>query len=208
MIKQETYYFNNRWDLFSLIPSNATNILDVGCGNGWLGKQLKMTRSCNIVGIEVTDQGKEAEPFYDEVLITNIEESDIPYNKGSFDCIVLGDVLEHLVDPWSALSKLVHYLKDDGSIVISIPNVGHYTTITSLLKSRFRYEEEGILDKTHLRFFTSESFNELISDAGLKKIKLLRNTSSGRIMRILNIVSFGLLNDLITFQFLAVSVKE
>ena len=96
----------------------------------------------------------------------DIEKIDLPYNESSFDCILFADVLEHLVDPLSALLKVHHLLKEDGVVVASIPNVQFHGVIHKLIEGNWAYEKEGILDETHLRFFTYKEIVKLFLQAG------------------------------------------
>src|SRR6185436_7844996 len=99
----------------------------------------------------------------------NLDEADaLPLAPASLDCIVCADVLEHLRDPERALRLLLRYLAPDGLLVASIPNVRHASVLLPLLvEGRFRYQDEGILDRTHLRFFTLHEIVELLTRAGL-----------------------------------------
>ena len=91
----------------------------------------------------------------------------IPYNPSSFDCIIFADVLEHLVDPLATLNKVKKTLKHDGTIIMSIPNVQFYGVVHELIEGNWTYEKEGILDETHLRFFTLKEIEKLVTNAGL-----------------------------------------
>ena len=84
------------------------------------------------------------------------------------DCLIFGDVLEHMVDPWSVLARLSGWVRDGGQVLACIPNVQHYSVIVDLLRGSWRYQEEGLLDRTHLRFFTLEGIQELFARAGLR----------------------------------------
>jgi SAM-dependent methyltransferase len=97
---------------------------------------------------------------------------DVPRLEGAFDVIVYGDVLEHLVDPLDVLVELNEYLAPGGRVVISMPNVAHLWIRLSLLFGRFQYADRGLLDRTHLRFFTERSVRELVADAGLGVLRL------------------------------------
>src|SRR5205823_143462 len=93
---------------------------------------------------------------------------DPPIEPGSIDCILFGDILEHLIEPGSVLRRLKPLLKPDGIILCSIPNVQHHSMIAALLRSDFQYAEAGLLDSTHLRFFTYSTFIKLLLDAGFE----------------------------------------
>lgn len=85
----------------------------------------------------------------------------------SVDCLIFGDVLEHLIDPWTVLARLAHWVRDEGQILACIPNVQHYSVLVSLLRGAWNYQDEGLLDRTHLRFFTLSGIHDLFTKAGL-----------------------------------------
>jgi len=204
-----SYYDDPRWELLSLVPSRARKLLDVGCGSGWLGRKVKATRPCHVVGIESHhDSAEAARKVLDEVYCADVETFHPPFHGKVFDGIVFGDILEHLRDPWEVLKKFTGYLRDDGVFILSIPNVRHYTTVLSLAKGRWEYMEEGLLDRTHLRFFTRSGIEDLLAQSGLRPVRVLRNTGSGRIMRTANLLSRSRLEDLITFQYLVVAERS
>ena len=86
----------------------------------------------------------------------------------SVDCLVFGDVLEHLVDPWAALTRLSRLVREGGQVLACIPNVQHYSVIVNLLRGKWDYQDEGLLDRTHLRFFTLSGIQDLFAKAGLR----------------------------------------
>lgn len=109
---------------------------------------------------------------YLDIIQGNIEGMDLPYEKEAFDYIILGDVLEHLYHPEEVLVRLSKYLKKDGRFICSIPNIMHTSVMIPLLKGKFEYAESGILDKTHIRFFTLESIVKMLDCCGLKTEKV------------------------------------
>ncbi|QSZ27972.1 glycosyltransferase [Aceticella autotrophica] len=153
-----SYYFFKRPEILNKIPLKARNILDVGCGAGALGLELKNRKYVKVVGIELNnDIAKIAKNVLDDVIVGDIESLAFNYPENYFDTIILADVLEHLRDPWSTLTKMKRYLKDDGIFIVSIPNINHISIILKLLGGNFEYEDAGLLDKTHLRFFTKNT---------------------------------------------------
>jgi 2-polyprenyl-3-methyl-5-hydroxy-6-metoxy-1,4-benzoquinol methylase len=145
------------------------SVLEVGCASGYLTKVLT-ERGCNVVGIELDPEAAEvAEQWAERVVVGNIDEGDVwNYVKDeAFDAIMLGDVLEHLRDPLGSLRQAVRKLKPTGIVVTSLPNIAHGDMRIALLQGRFRYAETGLLDRTHMRFFTLETIRELLSQAGL-----------------------------------------
>lgn len=146
---------------------NDQSILDVGCHTGSLGEALQK-RGNRVWGIEINrNAADKARPFYEELFVGDIEDDDL-WNRITqrFDVILFLDILEHLVDPWMVLVKSKELLKAAGFILISIPNIAFYALRKNLMFGRFDYQHSGILDKTHLRFFTFHSAQKLIHDCG------------------------------------------
>jgi 2-polyprenyl-3-methyl-5-hydroxy-6-metoxy-1,4-benzoquinol methylase/Tfp pilus assembly protein PilF len=164
----EAYYGSARPELQCHVPQRAKRILDVGCGEGAFGHSLKARGAKEVVGIETVEAAwKRAKNVLDNALLGDIEKIELPYEDGYFDCITCCDVLEHLVDPAAALRKLSRVLAPDGQFVISIPNVRFFQVVEALAHGRWPYGDSGILDRTHLRFFTKVELPALIDDAGL-----------------------------------------
>lgn len=154
-------------------------VLDVGCAAGDLGRVLKR-RGCRVAGIEVDPAAAEvAETALDEVLVGDVNDIDVVehFGKESFDVVVFGDVLEHLADPAAALRRVRPLLTSSGSIVASIPNVAHGSVRLSLLNGQFDYRPLGLLDATHLRFFTRASVHQVFREAGLVPVEMRRTTA-------------------------------
>ncbi|MBI4559741.1 MAG: methyltransferase domain-containing protein, partial [Candidatus Hydrogenedentes bacterium] len=167
------YYRSPRPELMQHIPTTARRVLDCGCGAGEFGRALKQRGVVEVVGIEVVERAwKMAKRVLDDALLGNIEHLELPFGDGYFDCICFGDVLEHLVDPAAVLRKVSRVLAPDGLIVMSIPNVRFCQVIAMLANGRWKYEDAGILDRTHLRFFTAPEMRELVQEAGLELVKL------------------------------------
>jgi SAM-dependent methyltransferase len=151
----------------ALVPRDAVNVLDVGCAAGGLGRELK--RQCpqvKVRGIEpVAAEAERARAFLDDVLVGTFE-TPVPKEWPAPDCIIFADVLEHLVDPWAAVARAHALLRPGGTLVASIPNVAHGTVVAGLLRGRFDYQTSGILDRTHLRFFTRPTAIALVESGG------------------------------------------
>ena len=155
------------------IVSEGSRVLDVGCAAGRLAEQL-VAKGCTVFGIEV-DEGcaQAARESCADVLHADVETlSDLPWPKGSFDTILAMDVLEHLREPAPVLRMLAQYLKPTGIMVISLPNVANWRIRLRLLRGRWDYESIGILDRTHLRFFTLATARELLSSCELSIEKM------------------------------------
>ncbi|MZG31236.1 MAG: glycosyltransferase [Nitrospinae bacterium] len=165
--KSSSYYQNVRHDLIPLVPDDAKCILEVGCAAGMTGRELKKRSGAFVAGIEMNNKAAcAAKNVLDDVVQGNIEDIELPYSKNSFDCILFADVLEHLIDPLSVLQKVRPLMKNKGTIVASIPNVQFHGVVHQLIEGNWTYEKEGILDETHLRFFTFKEIEKLFSQAG------------------------------------------
>lgn len=162
------YYLEPRKDVADLVPQSALRILDVGCGGGGLGRELlRRNPARQLVGIEfVPEAAAKAREVYATVYSESVEESAALEAEEKFDCILLADVIEHTAAPEKVLARLQGLLRDGGCIIASVPNVSHYSVILGLLLGRWRYADRGILDRTHLRFFTQSSFLQLAREAG------------------------------------------
>jgi SAM-dependent methyltransferase len=159
-------------DLLKLLPLDARLIVETGCGTGALGAEyIRLNPAVTYVGIERDEAaGRRARARLAQVEIADAEEVDlaaIGIERGTVDCLVYGDVLEHLLDPWQLVARHAEWLSPKGIVVACIPNVQHWTVLLNLLAGEWRYASEGLLDRTHLRWFTRESIIELFRSAGL-----------------------------------------
>src|SRR5215211_8614384 len=155
-------------------------VLDVGCAAGNLAEVLA-ERGCRVTGIEIDPEAaRQAEERCERVIVGDVARLDLgaELDEESFDVVLLGDVLEHLKDPLQTLKRLKTFLCPEGYVVASIPNVAHGSVRLSLMQGRFRYRSLGLLDNTHLRFFTRETVEQLFKDAGFL-IAELRHTTRG-----------------------------
>lgn len=182
---QNKYYDSVNPDLLSSIPQNASFVLEVGCGAGALGEAYKRAnQSCMYYGMElVEDQAKIARRRLDKVVTGDAEKIELDELEVShdqkFDCIIYGDVLEHLRDPWKLVERHKEWLADDGMMIACIPNIQHWSIIHDLLKGLWKYADRGLMDVTHIRFFTLDSAIELFSrcDLFVKEV-VARNVST------------------------------
>ncbi len=150
--------------LIGYIKSN-TNFLDVGCSTGYFGDFIKTSKNITVDGVEISEDIVEAKKKLDEVFSFDV---DMPWPKlnKKYDYIYFGDVLGHLKDPSAALIQASNHLKKDGIIFVSIPNIAHVSVRLELLRGSFRYEPTGILDNTHLQYFTKDTFVDTAREAG------------------------------------------
>jgi 2-polyprenyl-3-methyl-5-hydroxy-6-metoxy-1,4-benzoquinol methylase len=159
---------NTSWyKVFHLIKKE-TNVLDVGSSSGNFGKVLTDKKGCTVDGIELDKaDAKEASKKLNNVWVLNIESDDlsgIPHNF--YDYIYFGDVIEHLVTPIQTLERIKPLFKKSGSLIFSIPNMGHVGVRLALLKGQFEYTETGLTDKTHLHFYTKDEVERVLQEAG------------------------------------------
>lgn len=143
-------------------------VLDVGTATGYVAKVLT-EQGCKVTGIELNPEtAKQAEEYCDRVIVGDVEALDLDAELGeeSFDVILFGDLLEHLKDPLEVLKRFKPFLRAEGYVVASIPNIAHGSVRLALMQGKFQYRPLGLLDDTHLRFFTRESVDQLFSEAG------------------------------------------
>jgi 2-polyprenyl-3-methyl-5-hydroxy-6-metoxy-1,4-benzoquinol methylase len=162
------FKFSSHYKIVDLVEKNK-KVLDVACASGYLATFLKQ-KGCSIDGVDIDSEYiDEAKKHCDNVAILDISKEKI---EGKYDVVILGDILEHLSNPDDILSGLKNNLNNDGYIIISIPNIVNIYPRLKIFFGNFDYEEKGIFDRTHLRFFTKKSFVELIKKAGYKIEKM------------------------------------
>lgn len=165
------YYGRVNPDLLRLIPADARAVLEVGCGGGALGAVWKREHpQTRYYGIEAMEQpAEQARQVLDRVICADVEGvvdgfEDLP----PLDCLIYGDVLEHLRDPWSCLQRHCAWLRQGGTVLACIPNVQHWSALLLLLQGEWPLLEEGLFDRTHLRWFTRAGVIRLMRGAGLE----------------------------------------
>jgi 2-polyprenyl-3-methyl-5-hydroxy-6-metoxy-1,4-benzoquinol methylase len=166
-VKPGGYYSNQRPDLVAQLPRPLGSVLDVGCGEGAVGRLLRDEGAERLTGIEI-DPGAAAtaRSVYDEVAEGPVEQV-LPDLRGRFDSILCYDVLEHLVDPAAVLQKLRTLAAPGGRLHVSVPNARHFSLVTDLvLRGTFGYTEWGHRDNTHLRWFTRRDIVSAVEGAG------------------------------------------
>ena len=170
---------NNSHTLMVELVGGNKRVLDVGCATGYLAQAL-VERGCTVAGLEFdAEAAEEARPHLERLVIGDLEEIDLAeaFGDDRFDVIVFGDVLEHLKDPLPVLRSARKLLAAGGSVVASIPNIAHGSVRLALLAGRFDYQPLGLLDTTHIRFFTRSSVEDLFRDAGMVPIDVRRTTA-------------------------------
>jgi 2-polyprenyl-3-methyl-5-hydroxy-6-metoxy-1,4-benzoquinol methylase len=205
--KLDSYFGHERTEIKELLPNSCERVLEVGCGDGTTLKWLKNSNRCHeTYGIEIFQSAAlKAKNVVDHLFHGNIENDEIGFLSKKFDVILLLDVLEHLLDPWVVLKKLVEdNLNLNGSIIVSLPNIRHYSALFPLFfKGEWTYQKSGILDKTHFRFFTKKSCIELFSQSGLKVERtILVPVDITLKQKFFNIITLGLFRNLLAQRYI------
>ena len=170
---------NNSHAMVVALVGQAKRVLDVGCSTGYLARILR--GNGNVVsGVEIDPEAAEqARPALDKLVVGDVESMDFTehFEASSFDVVVFADVLEHVRDPATLLRRVSGLLAPGGSAVLSIPNVAHGSVRLALLEGRFEYRPLGLLDNTHLRFFTRSSLDAMLASAGFRATEVRRTTA-------------------------------
>jgi len=210
--KDKGFFNNVRYDLLPLLPAKINRLLEIGCGSGNTLRYIRDNYQCDFVcGVELFHDAAEiARSRIDSVIEGNIETLDLPIEKESLDIILCMDVLEHLIDPWSVIDKLGRLLKPDGVIIASIPNVRNFRVILPLvLRGKWEYKNEGILDRTHLRFFVRDTAIKLLESSGFR-VDMIKYTGLeyGSKARLANLMTFSILKPFFVVQYLIRAKKK
>lgn len=203
--KEDGYFTAARHDLLALLPiGRRLRILEIGAGRGaTLAAAKRAGLASFAVGVDVVRPGTLPESV-DRFLVCDVESTPLEFAQGEFDVVICGDVLEHLVDPWSAVRSLAALLSPGGCLVASLPNVRNHRLLRKVvLSGDFGYEEAGLLDRGHLRFFCRKNAVALFEGAGLKVAEVRENMGGyGRVNRLVDTLTLSRLHDFFVFQFL------
>ena len=148
----------------------GTRVLDVGCATGQLSRRLVEELGCSAVGVEMcAGAAKQAQQWCEKVVVGDISSEGLwSALDGPFDYVLMADVLEHLPSPEKVLRKSLDWLRKDGRAIVAVPNVAHWSIRRNLLLGRWDYEPRGIMDDTHLRFYTRATLARLIEESGYR----------------------------------------
>lgn len=195
--------------MLEFIPAGASRLLEVGCGEGAFAGHLKTVRAeqdapVEVWGVEQDESAAgKAAAVLDHVLQGDVAQvlADLPPRH--FDCLILNDVIEHVPDPGNLLRSLHPVLKPGGHLVASIPNVRYFFNVVDLaVHGRWHYTDEGILDRTHLRFFTRSSMISLLTDCGYEVERTVGINATGSWkFRLVNLLTAGRWSDMKYLQF-------
>lgn len=172
----QDYYENPRPDIQRTVNQASRTLLDVGCGAGLMAFELKHKLNAEVWGIEYNPAAAQKASLRIDKVFTGRVEDNIPKLPDNyFDTIIFADVLEHLMDPALVIRNLKRKLADNGELIASIPNVRFWGVISNLISGHWEYEDAGILDRTHLKFFTRSSIMNMFSGAGYRIVNMYSN---------------------------------
>jgi 2-polyprenyl-3-methyl-5-hydroxy-6-metoxy-1,4-benzoquinol methylase len=211
--KDFIYFQQERQEMLRYIPPQSHTLLEVGCGGGRFGQLLKAKRPVEVWGVELNEHAASIAAQKLDHFVCGAFTTSLSLPSRSFDCIVFNDVLEHLVDPFAALLYSKKLLRDGGVVVASIPNVRYFENIWNLLVHKnWQYTEQGILDRTHLRFFKRRSILDTFEALGyslecLEGINPLEKTypRRARVLQLINWLLFNNIEDMRYLQFAVVA---
>ena len=204
--------------VFSRIEERS-KVLDIGCATGYFAKELQ-NKNCKTWGVEVDrEAAKVAEKYCERVEVADLErEKKLPFKKGVFDYVLFLDVLEHARNPQEILQYSNQFLKRDGYIIISTPNIAHISMRLKLLFGNFDYEKKGIMDETHIHFYTRKTLQELIQKSGLYCSELIYSSDFGqlpyvgrflkKIPKVYQYLITRIISTLLGVQFIAICSKR
>jgi 2-polyprenyl-3-methyl-5-hydroxy-6-metoxy-1,4-benzoquinol methylase len=169
-----SYYESVNADLLSMLPKDVRTVVEIGCGAGNFSAAYRFTNpGVRYLGVELFEEAaQKAVDKMDDVIIGNIEDTEVfseleeMLEDSRIDVLVFGDVLEHLLNPWDILAKFKQLMSPNGCCVACIPNISHWTILVNLIHGEWNYEDYGLLDRTHLRFFTKKTMIELFQNTG------------------------------------------
>jgi SAM-dependent methyltransferase len=209
--KPASYFSGARRDFVDRLPADAqAAVLEVGCGTGATGALARARgRAGHYVGIELDERAaREARQVLSEVLTGDIERLALPWRPGSFDALILSEVLEHLLAPWAALERLAALVRSGGLVLASSPNVAHWRVVRELLTGRFDLADSGVFDRTHLRWFTPSTFRAMFENAGFEVVRVTPVVPFSRRTRLISALTGGKLDHLFMSQICLQGMKR
>lgn len=171
--KPTGYYDNIRHEMLKYLPEKPATVIDIGCGNGAFSSVVKERTKAEVWGVEyMAREAGEAEKVLDKVFSGSIEENMEKLPNNYFEVAYFNDVLEHLVDPYKVLRDFKQKMVAGGIVISSIPNIRYHNALMPILfKKDFRYRGHGVMDHTHLRFFTNKSIRRMYEEAGYEIVQ-------------------------------------
>ncbi|WP_196140373.1 bifunctional 2-polyprenyl-6-hydroxyphenol methylase/3-demethylubiquinol 3-O-methyltransferase UbiG [Aliikangiella sp. G2MR2-5] len=207
--KKTTTYANSRPEMLTFAPAHCNKVLDVGCGEGNFAVTLKTQKNCEVWGVDINQPASDSAAHHlDKILCVDLTENMDVIPDNYFDVIYFNDVLEHLPNPARLLKDIRKKLVPNGVVIASIPNVRHFSVLLMLLRDKdFKYEQAGIMDETHLRFFTRKSIMRLFeeSDYDINSLTPINASKSIR-PKLMKLFTLGLIgNDISYLQYVVVA---
>lgn len=170
------YYDHDQTDLLKLVTVPVSSILEIGCAGGNMLRHYLDEGVARVTGVEYVDSvAEEARKRCPEATILSGDIDVLPLDQlgNGYDLLIASFVLEHVADPWKTLGRLCTLLRPGGQLIGALPNVRHLSvTLPLLLRGRWDYVDEGIMDRTHYRFFTRATIVELLTDTGFSKVQI------------------------------------
>lgn len=206
--KPQDYFALERPEMIGFVPLTAKTILEFGSGEGNFGNALKLRNDAEVWGIEIDENAaKISQQKLHKVVVGDALQKIKELPNNYFDAIIFNDVLEHLYDPYSALEKLKNKLSPTGVIVASIPNIRFFRFFFDFVfKGNWEYTPNGIMDKTHIRFFTKKSIDGLFSKQGYTIITKKGINKSKSIKPVIaSVLTLGAWSDIAYLQFAVVA---
>ena len=217
-LKAVSYFTLVRHELISLLPPRAKRVLEIGAGGGDTLLYIKEKGLANeVVGVDICriDESNQTNPLIDTFIIGDIEREDLNLPAGYFDAVILGDVIEHMADPWAALKKIALLLAPDATIILSTPNFRNlYNFHKIYVQGDFRYDPAGgLLDKTHLRFFCKKNIIDLLHtpEITFDSIRAIHDFPQHKFRPIVNIVNrltFRAFEEFLVSQYIVVGKRR
>jgi len=201
--KNADYFGNARRGFIDELPDNpAARLLEIGAGEGSTAAYAQATNKCGwTCGVELCETAAAiAMTKMDQVIIGDVEKVALEFPERHFDVLILSEILEHLVDPWKVLKRLRPLMKPGALVHAGSPNVCHWSVIKSLLAGRWQYEERGIFDATHLRWFSPLTYREMFMDSGYVVDSVSPANPLRAKARLINAVTFGKVEHLLHTQ--------
>lgn len=214
--KTSDYFGNSRTDLLSVLSGKKIHsLLELGAGGGYTIAHAKASGIAQYVcGVELfkLENTRQNDPSIDEFHHADLNAELPNIKQEQFDAMLCPDILEHLVDPWNVLERWAPKVKSGGTLLISIPNIREISVMRKIFfKGNFGYTEEGILDKTHLRFFCKQNLYALPSSNQFKDIQVvaaMHYQNGSRKRKLFNRLTFGLFEEFMTHQWFVIATKK
>jgi SAM-dependent methyltransferase len=201
---QDMYYHELRMPLLSLAKGKPKRVFEIGCAAGRSLAYFKEHGAEFVAGVEIAPAVAElarSRAEVDQVLVGSIEQLELPYPEQSLDLVIAGHVLEHLVDPWAVLRRLHRLLKPGGQLIGALPNIRYHSVILPLLfRGKWEYQQTGIMDWTHLRFFSHHTIENLLVSTGFT-VDVIVPEAGGPRAAMANTITFGVFEHLLSYAY-------